>query len=80
MIGHDWGADAAWALALFRPDRVRAVATLSVPYTPRQSKGSLLSIVERSLGDGWYMSQFQVRTPCQCSRSEQTLIKKNKKI
>ncbi|CAM6087071.1 unnamed protein product [Calypogeia fissa] len=59
VVGHDWGAEAAWGLALFRPDRVRAILTLSVPYTPRQNKGSLLQIIVPRLGEGWYMAQFQ---------------------
>ena len=33
VIGHDWGAPIAWNTALLHPDRVRAVAGLSVPYT-----------------------------------------------
>jgi pimeloyl-ACP methyl ester carboxylesterase len=35
VIGHDWGAPVAWHCALFRPDRFRAVAGLSVPFRPR---------------------------------------------
>ena len=34
IVGHDWGASMAWNAALFRPDVFRAVAGLSVPYTP----------------------------------------------
>jgi pimeloyl-ACP methyl ester carboxylesterase len=34
VIGHDWGAPIAWNTALLHPDRVRAVAGLSVPYVP----------------------------------------------
>jgi pimeloyl-ACP methyl ester carboxylesterase len=37
IVGHDWGAGVAWNAALMRPDRFRAVATLSVPYRPRGS-------------------------------------------
>ncbi len=33
LIGHDWGAPIVWHTALTRPDRVRAVAGLSVPWT-----------------------------------------------
>ncbi|MFZ9406949.1 MAG: alpha/beta fold hydrolase [Burkholderiaceae bacterium] len=33
VIGHDWGAPIVWNTALTRPDRVRAVAGLSVPWT-----------------------------------------------
>jgi len=34
IIGHDWGAPIAWNSALLRPDVFRAVAGLSVPYSP----------------------------------------------
>ena len=35
LIGHDWGATIVWNTALFFPDRVRAVAGLSVPHLGR---------------------------------------------
>jgi pimeloyl-ACP methyl ester carboxylesterase len=35
IVGHDWGASHAWAAALMRPDRFKAVFCLSVPYVPR---------------------------------------------
>ncbi|KAL3684312.1 hypothetical protein R1sor_002334 [Riccia sorocarpa] len=59
VVGHDWGAEHAWSLALFRPDKVLGVVTLSVPYSPRQEKGSSLKIIGERLGEGWYMKQFQ---------------------
>ncbi len=34
VFGHDWGAPIAWNTARLHPDRVRAVAGLSVPYVP----------------------------------------------
>ena len=34
IVGHDWGAPVAWYAALMRPDLFRAVAALSVPFTP----------------------------------------------
>src|ERR1700679_1267676 len=34
-IGHHWGAAVAWNAPLLHPDRVAAVAALSVPVTPR---------------------------------------------
>ena len=33
VVGHDWGAPVAWYTALMRPDVVRAVAAISVPFT-----------------------------------------------
>jgi pimeloyl-ACP methyl ester carboxylesterase len=35
LIGHDWGAPIVWNTSLFFPERVHAVAGLSVPYTGR---------------------------------------------
>lgn len=35
LFGHDWGAPVVWNTALLYPDKVRAVAGLSVPYGPR---------------------------------------------
>jgi pimeloyl-ACP methyl ester carboxylesterase len=35
LVGHDWGAPIVWNTALFYPDKVRAVAGLSVPHTGR---------------------------------------------
>ncbi len=37
LAGHDWGAPVAWNTALLRPDRIRGVIGLSVPYSPRGS-------------------------------------------
>lgn len=34
VVGHDWGAPIAWSSALLRPDMFRAVAGLSVPFSP----------------------------------------------
>ena len=35
VVGHDWGAPVAWNVTQRFPERVRAVAALSVPHTPR---------------------------------------------
>jgi pimeloyl-ACP methyl ester carboxylesterase len=35
VIGHDWGARAAYVLAAVVPERVRAIAALALPYQPR---------------------------------------------
>lgn len=37
LIGHDWGSPVVTNFPLFHPDRVRAVAALSVPPIPRAS-------------------------------------------
>lgn len=58
VVGHDWGAVVGWNVALLRPDLVRAVAGLSVPYVPRGPM-SFLAMMRAMLGDGFYMSYFQ---------------------
>jgi pimeloyl-ACP methyl ester carboxylesterase len=35
IVGHDWGSPIAWTAATLRPDRFRAVASLSVMHNPR---------------------------------------------
>ncbi|RLM98511.1 hypothetical protein C2845_PM06G35260 [Panicum miliaceum] len=48
----------AWLLCLFRPDRVRAVVALGVPYFPRHPRP--MTEVFAAFGDGFYMTQFQI--------------------
>lgn len=58
VAGHDWGAPVAWNTALLRPDRIRGVIGLSVPYTPRGGTppvGALRAL----FGDGFYICYFQ---------------------
>ncbi len=59
FVGHDWGAVVAWHMALAHPERVRAVAGLSVPITPR-APAPPLSILRRRYGDDFYICWFQV--------------------
>ena len=58
VVGHDWGAPVAWHTALFRPDRVRGVVGLSVPYRPRPDRPPL-SILRSVAGDNFYQIYFQ---------------------
>lgn len=58
FVGHDWGASVVWHLARQYPDRVRAVAGLSVPATPRSS-GPPTAIMRARLGEDFYMIWFQ---------------------
>ncbi|MFI6387262.1 alpha/beta hydrolase [Nonomuraea sp. NPDC050540] len=59
IVGHDWGATIAATSALTRPDVFRAVALLSVPYTP--PGGPRPSEVFAGMGgdDEFYVSYFQ---------------------
>jgi pimeloyl-ACP methyl ester carboxylesterase len=34
LVGHDWGANLVWTLALQQPELVRAVVALSIPFYP----------------------------------------------
>jgi pimeloyl-ACP methyl ester carboxylesterase len=58
FIGHDWGASLVWQLAVLHPERVRAVAGLSVPFVPR-APAPPLPIMRRHLGEDFYIVWFQ---------------------
>ncbi|HSG89313.1 MAG TPA: alpha/beta hydrolase [Pseudomonadales bacterium] len=59
LFGHDWGAPIVWHTALLHPERVRAVAGLSVPYTAR-GESSLLEVARILYADRYfYMLHFQ---------------------
>ncbi|KAJ0974191.1 hypothetical protein J5N97_016156 [Dioscorea zingiberensis] len=57
VVGHDWGACVAWWLCQFRPDRVRALVNLAVPFFPRSPIKP--SDVFKMFGEGFYINQFQ---------------------
>ena len=58
FIGHDWGAMVVWHAALLHPERVRAVAGLSVPPIPRARSRPTQRWREK-FGDDFYMLRFQ---------------------
>jgi pimeloyl-ACP methyl ester carboxylesterase len=58
FVGHDWGANVVWHMAWLHPERVRAVAGMSVPATPR-SPVPPLPVLRSRLGDDFYMVWFQ---------------------
>ncbi|HVS50623.1 MAG TPA: alpha/beta hydrolase [Candidatus Dormibacteraeota bacterium] len=58
VVGHDWGAPVAWNTALFRPDLVRGVVGLSVPFRPRGSLPPLVAY-RKHIGDRFYQLYFQ---------------------
>ena len=59
IIGHDWGATVAWSLPLLHPDRVAAVAGLSVPPVPRPQTPPTVAY-RRIFGDNFfYVLHFQ---------------------
>jgi pimeloyl-ACP methyl ester carboxylesterase len=58
IAGHDWGAPVAWNSALLRPDRIRGVIGLSVPYTPRGPM-SVTTVFREAIGERFYFLHFQ---------------------
>src|SRR5687767_2793536 len=56
IVGHDWGAGVAWAVAQRHPDRVSKLAVLQVP--PAAAWRS--NITFRQLLRSWYMLFFQL--------------------
>ena len=51
LVGHDFGAKMAWHFCWFRPDRVKAVVNLSVPFFPRNPAIKFVDGLRASLGD-----------------------------
>jgi pimeloyl-ACP methyl ester carboxylesterase len=61
LIGHDWGAPIVWSTTVLHPEKVRAVAGLSVPYTG-QTPAPLTQIMKMMFTDQdkfFYMVYFQ---------------------
>ena len=58
FVGHDWGAWLVWMFATLHPERVRAVAGLSVPFVPR-APALPIPIMRRHLGEDFYIVWFQ---------------------
>ena len=57
VVGHDWGAVVAWALAIRRPDLVRSLVAVSVPHPTAFARALLTS---RQFRRSWYMAMFNV--------------------
>jgi pimeloyl-ACP methyl ester carboxylesterase len=61
IVGHDWGAPIVWNTALSRPDAIRAVAGLSVPYLgiPQRPFTEVFRQAFTSKGRFFYQEWFQ---------------------
>jgi pimeloyl-ACP methyl ester carboxylesterase len=57
FVGHDWGAIVVWNLALLHPQRVRALANLSVPLLIRGPR-DWVGFWEEHLGGDFYIVHF----------------------
>jgi pimeloyl-ACP methyl ester carboxylesterase len=60
VVGHDWGAAAAYGAALIAPERVRKIATIAVPYGPQVLQAIVSSYPQ--MRRSWYMFMFQMPT------------------
>ena len=59
LFGHDWGAPIVWQTAVRYPDKVAAVAGLSVPYTPTSDVSFLAAVRHLYAGRFFYQLYFQ---------------------
>ncbi|KAK1438419.1 hypothetical protein QVD17_04228 [Tagetes erecta] len=59
VVGHDWGAIIAWNLCLFRPDKVKALVSLSVHFIPRNPQRKPVDNFRLAYGDAHYICRFQ---------------------
>ncbi len=57
VVGHDWGALVAWAVAMDHPDKAATVTSVSVPH-PRAFLTSMAT--SRQVLSSWYMAMFQL--------------------
>ncbi|KAL3364955.1 hypothetical protein AABB24_010221 [Solanum stoloniferum] len=59
LVGHDWGAVIAWHVCLLRPDRIKALVSMSVVFHPRNPKRKPIESMRAVLGDDYYICRFQ---------------------
>ena len=59
LVGHDWGAPICWNTAVLYPERVSAVAGLSVPYMQRAEVSAIALWEQLYQGKFFYQLYFQ---------------------
>ena len=57
FVGHDWGANIVWSLALLHPERVSRVINLALPYQERGAK-PWIEWMEEVFGGDFYFVHF----------------------
>jgi pimeloyl-ACP methyl ester carboxylesterase len=57
FVGHDWGANVVWNLALLHPERVNKIINLALPYQERGEK-PWIELMEAFFGDDFYFVHF----------------------
>ncbi|KAG8926660.1 hypothetical protein FRC03_007680 [Tulasnella sp. 419] len=58
VVGHDWGAAITWRLCAWYPERIRAIAVASVPYTLPPREFIPVDEMARRVPDYGYMMYF----------------------
>jgi pimeloyl-ACP methyl ester carboxylesterase len=56
LVGHDWGANSAWLVAMHRPELVRSLTAVCVPH-PAAFRDAMFG--SRQFFSSWYMGAFQ---------------------
>ncbi|MBK7149514.1 MAG: alpha/beta hydrolase [Bacteroidetes bacterium] len=59
VVGHDWGAAVAWAVAAFHPEKVSKLAILNVPH-PKEMSRAFLELNFSQCLKSWYIFFFQL--------------------
>lgn len=77
VVGHDFGSRPAWGAAIMRPDRIRGVVGLSVPFVPRGPRPPIAGL-RATLGERFYQVYFQEpgRAEAEFERDVRTTIRK----
>ena len=57
FMGHDWGANVVWSMALLHPERVKKIINLALPYQARTEK-PWIEFMEDILGGDYYFVHF----------------------
>ena len=60
LVGHDWGALISYMVTAERPDLLRSLAVLSIPYNVNLQR-VIFHCPSYALGASWYVSFFQLK-------------------
>jgi len=55
FVGHDWGANVVWGLALLHPERVKKIINLALPYQARTEKPWIEFMEDFFGGDNYFV-------------------------